>query len=381
MLIGLCLDFYSGYDDGLLRGIGAYARPHKTWTFDHAFPTLAGVRGLLAQRPRGVIIRTADAELLKLLRQATVRVVNISNQPKVPGVAQVSNDNRAIGAMAAEHLLRRGHTRFAYYALLPARVDERLRGFQEHLRLADRDCDVFLGGPDDVEPEALEAYERELNLWLQKLVLPVAIFCDGDRFAWMITERCRRLGLRVPEQVAILGVDNVASMCALADPPLSSVQTASERIGYEAAQALEQMLSDKVPNSLSIQVPPVRVAGRRSTDGVTVEDPWVHAALEHMRSHLIDTQGIDWLSDKIGCSRRTLERRFRESLGYSPADAWARFRLEEAERLLADTELSLTAVAERCGFHVPKQMASVFRRMLGYGPRDFRKLAQPGYVG
>lgn len=378
MRIGLCLEHYSGYEDGLLRGIGAYTRPHKAWSFDQAWPTLAGITGVLAQRPDGLIVRTGNPVLLELIRTANVCTVNITNQPHVAGIGQVCNDNRGIGAMAAEHFLRRGHTRFGYYACQPDRVDERLLGFQEQLQLSGFASQVFQDSPDQVSANELEAYESELSKWLMDMPKPVAIFCDGDRFAWIIVERCRRLALRVPDDVAILGVDNVASMCALADPPLSSIQTASERIGFEAAQLLDRMMSPRAPKELVIQVPPVRVVNRRSTDGVSVGDVLVHEALEYMRAHLIDTGGIEQLCDHFGCSRRTLERRFRERLGYTPAEAWARFRLEEAQRLLADTSLTLSAVAERCGFHLPKQMASVFRRMTKRAPRDFRRLAQPG---
>lgn len=377
MLVGLCLEFYSGYDDGLLRGIAAYTRPHKEWTFTHAWPTLAGISAVLAKQPTGIIIRTRDTALLELIAKAKVHTVNFTNQAHVGEFGQVSNDNRRIGAMAAEHFLSRGDTRFGYFLLQPDRVDERLLGFADQLKLAGHTCDVFEGSPDHESFEEQNASEIKLKKWLLGLAKPVGIFCDGDRFAWTIAEHCRRLALRVPEDVAILGVDNVASMCALSDPPLSSIQTASERIGYEACQLLEQMMVGRPPKQLVIEVPPVRVVNRRSSDGVSVEDTLVREALEHMCAHLLDTVGMESLCQRLECSRRTLERRFRECLGYSPAEAWSRFRLEEAQRLLADTDLTLSIVAQRCGFHVPKQMASVFRRMTGRSPRDFRRLAQP----
>ncbi len=378
MLIGLCINFFSGFEDGVLRGIGAYARPRKAWRIEHAWPTVEGVRKLLALGPSGILIRTPHHVLPEVLLQAKIPIVNINNLPVVSGVARVSNDNPKIGEMAAEHFLNRGHTRFAYYARQPSREDERLLGFQQRLQSVGQKANVFLGGPDDPNTKVSQAYEQRLAKWLKELMKPVAIFCDGDRFAWMIAERCRTLALRVPEDVAILGVDNVASVSAISEPALSSIQTASDRIGYEAAQLLNQILERKRGPAAVIKVPPVRVVIRRSTDGVSVPDLLVGPALEHMRAHLTDTDGLVLLSEQLNCSRRTLERRFADVLGITPAEAWSRFRLEEAQRLLADTVLSYQVVAAQSGLHSSPQMSSVFKRMTGRTPREFRRLARPG---
>jgi len=372
------MDLFSGFEDGLLRGIGAYARPRKAWRIEHVLPAPEGARKLLALTPSGILIRNSDHVLPEVLLQAKIPIVNIDNLPVLAGVGRVSNDNPKIGAMAAEHFLTRGHTRFAYYAKQPSREDERLLGFQQRLQTAGQEAEVFHGGPNDPNPKVSRAYEQRLTKWLTDLTKPVAVFCDGDRFAWMIAERCRTLALKVPEDVAILGVDNVASVSAISEPALSSIQTASDRIGYEAAQLLDQMLERKASRAAVIKVPPVRVVIRRSTDAVSVPDPLVGPALEHMRAHLTDTAGLVLLSEQLKCSRRTLERRFADVLGITPAEAWSRFRLEEAQRLLADTALSLQAVAAQSGLHSSPQMSAVFKRMTGRTPREFRRLACPG---
>jgi LacI family transcriptional regulator len=383
VLIGLCIDFLSGFESGLLRGIGAYARPHKLWTFSHASPTLTGgaaggVETVLALSPRGIIIRTRDHEVLDRITAAGVPVVNINNLPPVPNVGRVCNDNRRIGELAAVHFLSRGHKRFAYYARRQGLPDDRLSGFQARLAEAGHTCEVFEGTPEDPSSAEQLAYDARVNAWTSALQPPVAIFCDGDRFAWLMSERCRALRLRVPEDIALLGVDNVDSFATIAQPPLSSIQTASDGIGFEAAAMLDKMLTapGKIPPPL--EVPPARVVIRRSSDGVAVSDPLLRQVLEHMRNSLLDTEGLVLLCERLGISRRTLERRFREELGQSPADAWTRFRVEEAQRLLSETNLSLATVAQQSGLHSSKQMAAVFKRTTGRTPREFQMVVHPG---
>lgn len=376
MRIGLGLESATGYAEGVLLGVAAYARPARAWTFDHGDSSLQGIERLLAQKPDGVVFCSSDNQVINLIAAAKVAAVNAHFwEPPAP-MGSVASDDHVVGELAAEHFLARGHRRFAYFPRTGWAVDARLHGFTAALARSGATPATFEGVPPSVGRKEA-AYEKALLHWLQELPKPVAIFCANDRFAWHVSERCRRLKLRVPTHVAILGVDNDRVICSLADPPLSSVQTGSERIGYEAARLLEQLMAGGVPESRHVLVQPVRVVGRRSTDAVVAEDKLVAGALRHMKSHLVDNIGLELLAKRLHCSRRTLERRFREVLGVSPAHAWTRFRLEEAQHLLADSELKLPLVAELSGFREAKYLSEAFKKLTGQTPGKFRHLATP----
>ncbi|MDX2050858.1 MAG: substrate-binding domain-containing protein [Polyangiaceae bacterium] len=377
MLIGLCIDNRRGYENGLLLGIAAYARPHKPWIFEAVWPPLEGLAALIAKKPSGILLRTRDPLALKLVVGSGISAVNIDNLTPPMGMGQVCNDNVKVGELAAEHFLNRGHTRFAYSGHPTDFEDPRHLGFSSRLKKAGFSCAAKWANLIAGSPTSIEANYRELVEWLVQLPKPVALLCDGDARASGVVERCREWGLRVPEEVAVLGIDNTDSLCCLADPPLSSVQTAAQSVGYEAAHLLDQLMRGEAPASLSIKVPPVRVVSRRSTDAVSAPDPLVQEALRYMKTHLVDKEGLEAVSQHFKVSRRTLERRFRECLGLAPAEAWVRFRVEEAQRLLADTDQNMATVAKRCGFHLSKRMAEVFRRTTGRTPREHRQLARP----
>jgi len=377
MRIGIALYSFSGFAESALRGIAAYARPNRPWTFDHGNQTLSGVNRLLSRNPDGILISVSDPEVCERLQATHVPIVNMHYADALPRAGRVSNDDAAIGVLAAKHFLSRGHKRFAYYAETGEPIDGRLRGFREELARSRHSCEVFHGGPHNDLAEYEARYEQPLQRWLQGLPKPIGVFCAHDHFAWRVAESCQGADISVPAEVSIVGVDNDTAICALADPPLSSVQTGSLRIGYEAAKLLDQMMTGEPLSGANILVPPVRVITRRSSDAMAAADTLVATALTHMRTHLHDTKGIDQLSVELHCSRRTLERRFHESVGTTPAQAWSQFRLEEAQRLLAETDLKLRLVAELSGFGEGKNLSEAFKRLTGQTPGQFRRQAQP----
>jgi len=377
MRVGIALYTLSGFPQDCLRGVAAFARPHRPWTFDYAGQSLEGVKGLLRQKPDGILVSSADQKVLHLLQDAGVPAVNMHYAATPKDLGHLRNDDVAVGKMAAAYFLQRAFTRFAYYCRTGDEQDERLEGFATELHAKGFACHSFdqaIAGNYDTQGKI---FERKLAEWLQGLPKPIGLFCVGDHHAWIIAERCQRLGIRVPDEVAILGEGNDITLCALANPQLSSIQSAHERIGYEAAELLDQMMNGRAPKNLQWKVPPVRVVERRSTDGVAASDKAVAAALQYMKTHLIDSEGLLALCERLHSSRRALERKFTATTGISPAEAWTRFRVEEARRLLADTELPIAQVAEKAGFTDAKHLCLVFKKFVRETPRDFRRHASP----
>ncbi|MDX2054820.1 MAG: substrate-binding domain-containing protein [Polyangiaceae bacterium] len=377
------MDRRGGPSEMFLRGIAAYARPSKPWVFTWESPSVSGIERLLQVTPDGILGKHLDAKCLGLIQRAQIPLVCFGEAPTSPGVGSVDNDESAIGKMAAGYFMGRGYRHFGYYATVEGAVDARCREFQTALRKLGHECQVAVTSATPSHPSyastgSLTRELEELRSWLLSLPQPAAVLCASDNAALSATELCRELGISVPEQIALLGVDNDVPVCALAAPSLSSVQIAGERSGYVAANLLERMALEGAPAE-HIRLPPIRVVTRRSTEAIAAGDPSVARALIHLQANATDENCLRELFDTIGCSRRTLERKFRESIGISPAQAWLRFRLEEAERLLAESELGMENVAYRSGFGKVRQLQVAFRRVLKQTPSHFRRNAVPSF--
>lgn len=386
MRVGLAMDRRGGPSELMLRGIAAYARPSRPWVITWETPTRSGIERLLEAGIDGVLAKHLEEPGIAVLQQARIPTVHLSRRNSEPYTGSVDNDNLAIGELAAEYFVNRGYKHFACYARQGKPIpDDRLLGCQGFLTKRGYALDAIEaqpGHPADPSSSVHSKAEQGQRLlgWLEALPKPVAIFCVSDNAALIIAERCRELGLVVPHEIAILGVDNDIPVCELASPQLSSIQTAGEQAGYKAAELLEQMIVQGKPPAL-LQLPPIRVVSRQSTDVVVAGDPSVAHALAYMRAHFSDLQCVPEVFDVVDCSRRTLERRFLTSLGLSPAQAWLRLRLEEAERLLAETQFSVEDVARRCGFTDIRQLQVAFRKVLKQTPSQFRQRAVPSFRG
>jgi LacI family transcriptional regulator len=209
--------------------------------------------------------------------------------------------------------------------------------------------------------------------WLLALPKPAAVFSSNDVPARHLAEMCRALGLLVPEEVALLGVDNDELECLLCHPPLSSVVNPAEQIGYEAARLLDRLMSGRQPPRRPIHVPPTHVVTRQSTDIVAVADPDVSQAAAFIRDHAAENIGVADVVLALSMARRRLERRFRGCLGRTILDEIQRVRVERAKHLLAETDLPIPVVANRSGFSTPQRLAAVFRRATGQSPTAYRR--------
>jgi len=289
----------------------------------------------------------------------------------------VGSDDLAVGRMAAAHFVNRGHVHFAFFGRESGEVrNERLAGFRAEAEAFGKDC-AFFDGKKIHSAFATCKAESLLSEWLQSLPKPVGIFCASDEDAWIVVDRCMRLGLTVPEDAAVLGADNDAVTCVFGNPALSSVQTAGRKIGYEASRILDQMMNGTSRRRVTLRVPPVRVVTRQSTDSMGTRDELTRRALEYMQRRLSDARGIERLSQHLNCSRRMLERRFEATTLLAPADAWLRFQAEEAARLLAEDEVPLSLVGELCGLNTPKLFSKAVRAATGLTPLRFRRHAAP----
>jgi LacI family transcriptional regulator len=202
---------------------------------------------------------------------------------------------------------------------------------------------------------------------------PLGIAAANDIHGLRALDACRRAGLGVPEQAAVVGADDDAELCELSDPPLSSVSFNPERAGWEAASLLDRLMrGERVPRA-PLLIAPLGVTARQSTDALAIADPHVARALHFIRRHACEGIDVGALLREVPLSRRSFEHRFRKAVGRTPKAEIRRLQLDRAKTLLSGTDLKLAAVADRCGFHQPAYLCAVFRRSLGCTPAAWRR--------
>jgi LacI family transcriptional regulator len=376
-----------GYARGLIEGIAQYNREHGPWSIffePHGLgqPLPKWLRGW---RGDGILARLDTPKMLRAIRATGLPTVDLRGRLQDPSIPFIGLDNAAAVTVAVGHLFERGLKNFAFYGWRRGthrHMDERRDCFVNLVTTAGFCCSAFEDSPRFGVDADWEGEQNRVARWLATLPRPVGLMACNDDAGQRVLDACRRAGLQVPDEIAVIGVDNDTLLCMMSTPPLSSVEVSSWRIGYEAAALLDAMMQGKRPRDTPRVLPPTSVVARQSTDVLAVEDSNVAAALRHIRDHVSDGTVVDQLIHVAGVSRSTLERRFRELLGRSPKEEILRVRLERAKLMLTETTLSIDTIARRSGFPSGKYFGDVFRREVGTPPGTFRsafrRASKPG---
>ena len=204
--------------------------------------------------------------------------------------------------------------------------------------------------------------------WVKKLPKPLGIMAGNDIRGIQMLDACRRAGVAVPEEVAVVGVDNEELVCLLAYPPLSSVIPDAFRVGYESAGLLDRMMKGETVTEMLRSIPPFSVATRQSSDVTAIANPCVANAMRFIREHACEGIGVDDVLEHLTVSRSVLQRLFRNELGQTILDAITAMRMQRVKQLLAETDLSLADIADRAGFSYVEYLSTSFRRQTGQSP-------------
>lgn len=350
----------------LLEGIQDYARRHMRWRVLPLQYTQEDLllRLLREKRIDGVIGAFISDRWLEGL-PGGVPMVNTGTLSAVERIPSVVADDAAVGRLACAHLLEGKPTALACLHE-PASHAARLRraGFLEAAGAT---------GLVAHEPPRHEGFAPGANWrgWLAELPAGTGIFCTGDPLARQVAAHAQALGRAIPESLTVLGVGDQPMSSMLTAVPLSSIPLPSRRIGWHAAETLRLCLSNRKPPRVR-RIPPETVHVRESTARPHLDDPFLAAAMAHMRRNLNQPPDIPALLATLRISRRALELRFRRT-GLTPAAAWRGLQLNEAKRLLTQTKLSLTAIAEETGWSSPHHFSTAFRKATGRTPGAFRQ--------
>ena len=369
----LLIDTSSVYGRELIEGIGRYAAEHGPWSIYHED------RGLFDPLPPMLKGWQGDGIMARSVRKADLKRLLATGLPVVELFAdfalsppQVCPNEETIGRLAADHFLDRGLQNLAFFASDWAWwIDTRREAYARAVKKRGRTCNYFeLYAPRKSQKRLGESH---IIRWLESLPKPCGVFCACDVYGIQVTNACRRRGIAVPTQIAVLGVDDDPVVCSVSFPPLSSVDLNSKRVGYEAAALLDRMMAGKPPPKRTILVEPKHVITRESTDIVAVEDADVAQAIRLIREHACRGLRVKEVAETLGLSRRALQQRFHRVLQRTPKEELMRVQIDRAKILLIQTDLSVEQVSRRSGFTTFEYFVRAFRREMGVTPRRYRR--------
>lgn len=356
----------------IYRGIFRYVRTHARWRL--AIDTTNRVDQTILPTCDAYIVGVWTDTVRDWAQQLNGPIINVSSRRDLPGSVQVRVDDAAIGKLAAQHLLDRAMTRFGFVGPPSERQSNALReGFVEALTERGFTCDIF----DWREYQGTLDWTGLLT-WLRSRPYPIAIFCNNDESGRLVTQACWECGIGVPEQVAVLGVDNDEVFCESSQPALSSVETGTARVGMESARCLAMLLDGQTPTPTDRLLLPMGVEERASTDIVAIDDPELAAVLRFIRERACDGISVQDVLQIATINRRLLERRFKTQLGCSPLDQINRVRMKRAHDLLTNTTLPMKQVANKSGFSYLQTFYRAFTQYFQQSPGQVRQNAVPG---
>ena len=356
----------------ILRGIGQFALERPDWLLTPIFPDGRAVQLAASLNCDGYIAHIYEQSLADFLLAMKRPVVNVSGVLPTLPCSRVVTDHAEVGRQAARHLIDRGSTGLAFVGY--PRHDfsvERQRGFTEVAEQHGIRVASFLERVRE-EPNGLWNWNSQLEAWLNELPKPVGVLASHDIQGVQISEYCHQLHFKIPEEVAIVGVDDDDLLCKLARPSLSSVALPSERIGYEAARLLDNMLQTKSRKKEEIVLPPGGVVVRQSSDLQAIADPDVAEALRFIRDNIRRPLQVTDVLRAVPVSRRGLERRFRKCLNRSIFEEINRTHVEHARTLLISTNQSMASIAQKSGFRDSRHFSILFRKTMGQTPSAYR---------
>jgi LacI family transcriptional regulator len=378
---------------GVIQGISRYAQQHANWIFHFED------RGILEGLPAwlhhwegdGIIARSPSRVLADAIGRFPCPVVELLGDGKHRS-AEVRTDEDLTAEFAVEHLLKQGFEHLAFYSIAQSWwSDARRDAFETLVRSRGLSGHVFPGAFQGVNvpyPTWKQQFEAPLLGWLDRLPKPVGIWAVADSQAIRILEACRRLNLHVPADIGVLGTSNDDIVCRLLSPPLSSIELNPQEVGYKAAWLLDAKMraqrGDKAARKrlkTLILVPPSGVVMRESSDRIAIIDPELDQAVKIIARDAVHGLTVAQLAEEMLVSRSTLERRFREFFGCSPAQEINRIRIEQAKVLLRDTAWPIATIGQKTGFASPENFVRFFRRLVGKTPRQYRNSCYAETVG
>jgi LacI family transcriptional regulator len=374
--VALLIETSNAYARGLLHGIHAYSREQGPWSIYLGEQSRgeSAPSWLRQWRGDGIIARIESQAIADAVLASGLPAIDVSAARYIAELPFVETDDAAIARLAAQHLLQRGFRHFGYCGDPRFKWSSfRMEHFEQAIKTAGHTCQIYPPAQRGRRSMSWEEERANLGRWLQSLPKPAGVMAAFDIRGREVLDACQQIGVRVPDEVAVIGVDNDELLCDLTDPPLSSVIPDTRRTGYEAARLLDQMMAGKTVEARGYLIPPLGLATRGSTDVLAADESEVREAFRFIRDHALEGIKVEDVLAAVPISRRALESRFRKLLGRTPHEEITRVQIERVKELLAHSDLSLAAIAHRTGYKHVEYMSVVFKRETGQSPSGYRE--------
>lgn len=378
--IVLMVDASRAYGRGIYSGVANFAERREGWLIlPHERPELAKLPAWMRKtRVDGIIAYIPNRALYQQTRALGVSAVDVHGRVRTPFIPVIESDARVIVRLALEFFLKANFRNLAYCGYPSVFFsDQRQAAFIAQAAKLDRQAYIYRPASPRHVGQDLYQFEKgtandaaNLGRWLRSLPKPVAILACNDIRGQQVINACREAGIKTPEEVAVLGVDNDEVICRLCRPTLSTVEPDVEAIGYLAAELIEAQMKRKSVDG-SYQVPPRRIVERRSTDTVVASHRDVVTAARLIRS--CPGFSVEQICESVGVSRSTLDRLFQDDLGRSVAGEMTRIRIQRCQSLLLNTDQSLAEIARQCGYSSATYLCRFFKRVTTQTPNEYRE--------
>lgn len=380
--IGILIERQRAYGRSICLGISRFAQERDDWSMQMLeWSDVDNPRRLLEYD--GFIVRILNERIARTFASTGKPIVDVFHEREWPGVSSVDQHARLIGQLAARHFIEHRFSRFAFCGFNGRSYSDRRRAaFTRCLALNRFPCAVYdspssiLANFDNtiIRHERLSpgTDSRHLEKWICSLPKPVAVFCSHDLRAYQLIETCRRNGIRVPEDVAILGVDNDELICNFITPTLSSIDLNGDLVGYTAASVLSERLQVPGLPPRHVRIRPSRLVVRQSTQAYPIDPPWLSDALVFIRGNVMRHLTAADVFAHVGRSHTLVSQAFKSKLGTTVQREIQSSRLNEAKRLVSTTSLPFAEIARRAGFGSVQYFCTSFTAAFGSPPSSFR---------
>lgn len=370
----LLIDCASEHDRRLLRGMTRYFKENGSWIFHLVSP------GFRFEDDReewaiqwahkwnaDAIIGRWDEKKISLLDQLDIPVVLQNNRNRSGVFSNITGDYDRTGRMAAQYFRKKLFTDFAFFGIKDIIwSEERCKGYKDEV--------LNNNGRFYSYAETLEGDNRDcLISWLMSLPKPIALFCCDDAHAIYITESCKIAGIRIPQDISILGVDDDDLLCSISDPPISSIEMDVENGGYQCCRLLHERLLSGSNKPFDVSISPVGINERQSTSIRNIQDKEVYRLLNFIDDNYSQDIKMADLLGMIPLSRRSIEVRFKKAVGQTIYQYLLDVRIEHFAYLLRTTDRPYMDIAYEVGFHDLINVTRTFRRYMGCTPTEYRE--------
>lgn len=377
-------DFSEAYARSLLLGIARYAnQTGQAWSLSRLplsirdkFGIEAVVKWARKMKADAVIGQFFNTDNVELFRKNGIIAVAQDFKMRFSTIPNITGPHYLAGEMGAEYFLKKGFRNFAFYGTRGiVWSDERYVGFRETVLSANPKF-TFSALRSNTQSDLWHYDPTQLITWLESLPKPVAIMACDDNQAYHITEACQQIGgggiFRIPDDIAVLGVDNDETICKLSVPNLSSLNQAIEQGGYDVARMIDRLIRNPESQWEDIMVMPTHITTRQSTDIYTSNNPHIAQVLKYIHENICQKITVDDLVKEVPLSRRLLETQFKKCMGFSIYDYVIQVRIEKMMQLLCEG-MSVSDAASELGFSDIKNVSRTFKQIKGMTPSEYRQ--------